>query len=90
MRARTMTLALTLALGLAAGAAPTSGVEPAAKHYPNCTALHKDYPHGVGRPNAVDKTSGSPKVRNFYKSRPLYRANKDKDRDGDGIACEQR
>jgi hypothetical protein len=90
MTSRIGAVVLTVVLGLAAAATPTLGYEPAAKHYRNCTALNKVYKHGVGRPNAVDHTSGSPKVTNFYRSRPLYRANKDKDRDGDGIACEKR
>lgn len=59
-----------------------------AKDFANCTALNKVYAHGVGLPKAKDKTSGVP-VRNFKKSKPLYRANKESDRDGDGIACEK-
>jgi excalibur calcium-binding domain-containing protein len=61
------------------------------KHYRNCTALNKDYPHGVGRPGARDHVSGSTKpVKNFYINKGLYRANSGSDRDGDGIACEKR
>ena len=63
--------------------------EPNAKQYANCTALNRVYPHGVGKPHAHDHTSGTP-VTNFYRSKPLYNANSDKDRDGDGIACEKR
>jgi hypothetical protein len=63
---------------------------PAAKHYKNCTALNKVYPHGVGKPGAVDHVSGhSKKVTNFYVSLALYNANKGSDRDHDGIACEK-
>jgi hypothetical protein len=76
-------LAVSLLTGI--GAAPAA----AAKHYRNCTALNKVYKHGVGRPHAHDHTSGTP-VTNFYRSRALYNANSDKDRDGDGIACEKR
>jgi hypothetical protein len=61
----------------------------AAKTYKNCTALNKDYKHGVGLPGAKDKTSGTP-VTNFKKSKPLYKANKKSDRDKDGIACEKK
>jgi hypothetical protein len=64
-------------------------MSPAARHFANCTALNKVYHHGVGRPNARDHTSGTP-VTNFKRSKPLYRANRGMDRDGDGIACEQR
>lgn len=64
--------------------------QPSAKEYQNCTKLNKVYPHGVGKPNAVDKVrAGSPRVTNFKKSLPLYRANDKSDRDGDGIACEK-
>lgn len=72
------------------------GVTPvlAAKHYDNCTKLQKVYPHGVGKPGAKDKVNGryqaGKSVTNFKKSTALYNANKDKDRDGDGVACEKR
>jgi len=66
----------------------TGGVANAAKTYSNCTKLNRDYPHGVGKPGARDKTSGTP-VTNFKRSRALYKANKSRDRDGDGIACEK-
>ncbi len=66
----------------------TGGVADAAKTYSNCTKLNRVYPHGVGKPGARDKTSGTP-VTNFKRSRALYRANKSRDRDGDGIACEK-
>lgn len=59
----------------------------------NCAALNKKYPHGVGRTNAKDKTSGKP-VKNFKKSNSLYatamKHNKGLDRDKDGIACEKK
>lgn len=59
----------------------------------NCTALHKKYPHGVGRVNAKDKTSGTP-VKTFKKSNKLFatamKYNKGLDRDKDKIACEQK
>jgi hypothetical protein len=58
----------------------------------NCTAVHKRYPHGVGRNHAHDHTSGVP-VTNFKHSTSLYNTamhyNKGLDRDRDGIACEQ-
>jgi hypothetical protein len=61
----------------------------AAKTYANCTELHQDYPHGVGRPGAVDHTSGPP-VTTFTVDAALYDANQGSDRDKDGIACEKR
>lgn len=77
----------TVALGGALFAS-TVGVADAAKTYGNCTKLNRDYPHGVGRPHAHDKTSGTP-VTNFKRSKALYNANSGSDRDGDGIACEK-
>jgi hypothetical protein len=88
------TAALSLSLAVA-----TSPADAAAKHYKNCTALNKDYPHGVGRTGAKDKTTGK-KVTNFKVSTAVYNANNgprnaktgeyDLDRDNDGIACEKR
>ncbi len=71
-----------------------------AKHYTSCSALHKDYPHGVGKKGAKDKHSKSSKaVTNFKVSTKVYNLNNgprnkqtgeyDLDRDNDGIACEQ-
>lgn len=58
--------------------------------FQNCTELNKSYPHGVGMPGAVDKTSGTPRVTNFQRDANLYQANSQHDRDGDRIACEKR
>ena len=81
MRKRTLLIAVIATGGLA-------GTAEAAKDYSNCTALDKDYRHGVGRPGAKNKTSETP-VTNFKRSKRLYRANKESDADGDGIACEK-
>src|SRR5690242_20528151 len=60
--------------------------------YSNCTSVHKAYPHGIGRANARDHTSGAP-VTTFKRSDRLYRIwmsyNSGLDRDKDGIACEK-
>jgi hypothetical protein len=61
--------------------------------YPNCDALNSVYPHGVARigvrydlvSGAYLLVSGPP----FF-STSLYNLNPDRDRDKDGIACEQR
>ncbi|HUR75691.1 MAG TPA: excalibur calcium-binding domain-containing protein [Sporichthya sp.] len=90
----TATVLMTGGLLLAAATtdsahAATVGTTP--KQYKNCAALNKDYPHGVGRKNAVDHVSGSSRpVTNFHKNNALYAANKKSDRDGDKIACEKR
>ncbi|SDS97548.1 Excalibur calcium-binding domain-containing protein [Friedmanniella luteola] len=64
--------------------------------YKSCTALVKDFPHGVGRFNAKDKTTTTP-VTNFKVAVTTYYLNNgpragsqyDLDRDNDGIACEK-
>ncbi|MFS3129131.1 excalibur calcium-binding domain-containing protein [Nocardioides sp. Bht2] len=89
-----------LAVGLASAAlaiGPLSMVQSAEaampKQFKNCTALQKVYPHGVGRNNAKDRTSGKP-VTNFKRSTAIYNKamshNKRLDADKDGIACEKR
>jgi hypothetical protein len=72
-------------------------VLPAAAKYKfaNCTALHKVYPHGVGKSNARDKVRGKTKpVTSFKRSTSLYKKivgyRSDLDRDKDGVACEKR
>lgn len=55
--------------------------------YKNCTELNKVYKGGVALPGAKNiggKTRYTP-----YYSKALYDANKSRDRDKDGIACEQ-
>lgn len=60
--------------------------------FENCTSFNKKYPHGVGKKDAKDKTSGTP-VTSFKKSTKLYKkamkANSRLDGDKDGIACEK-
>ena len=85
--AREMIAAVILA-STSVGVAQAS-TDREAIRYSNCTALHKRYPHGVGRWGARDHTSGTP-VTNFKRSTRLYRQNRHLDRDKDGIACEKR
>jgi len=77
-------------------AAPTSaalrGDAAMPRLYRNCTALNAKYPHGLGRANAVDKTSGE-RVTNFRRSTRLFLVamsyNRGLDRDKDRVACEK-
>jgi hypothetical protein len=89
MRRGVIAVAALLVLSSPSFAAPTA--IPAV--YKNCTALNKKYPHGLGKANAKDKTSGTP-VTNFKRSTPLYNKamsfNKRLDGDKDGIACEKK
>jgi hypothetical protein len=68
------------------GGTQVEAASASAPHYKNCTAMHKHYPHGVGRSGAHDKSSKP--VTNFKVSTTIYNANKHLDRDKDGVACE--
>jgi hypothetical protein len=85
-------LVTTVAAALLVVAPVTAGpAEAAAKTYKNCDAMHRDYPHGVGKPGARDRVSGASKpVTTFTKSAAVYAKNTKSDRDKDGIACEKR
>jgi hypothetical protein len=60
--------------------------------YKNCTALVKDYPHGVAKAgtkvNMVSKKPRALKGPPFF-STAVYNLNTKRDRDKDGIACER-
>ncbi|WP_148612165.1 excalibur calcium-binding domain-containing protein [Nocardioides rubriscoriae] len=89
--ARALALALALSVTFAGPAVVSAQAHTTGIH-DNCTNLNKKWPHGVGRSNARDHTSGTP-VRNFYKNTAAYneadRHNGTLDRDNDGIACEK-
>jgi hypothetical protein len=55
--------------------------------YRNCTELNKVYKGGVARPGAKNK-GGKTRYTPFF-NQALYDANKSRDRDKDGIACER-
>jgi hypothetical protein len=87
---------LAAATALAALMLPASAATATTAHavkivkFANCTAMHKKYPHGVGRKSAHDHVSGHTKpVTNFFRNNALYAANSTSDRDHDHIACEQ-
>ncbi|WP_316570431.1 excalibur calcium-binding domain-containing protein [Neobacillus sp. YIM B06451] len=79
-------LSSTLFFGLAYGSATIA--EGAAKKYANCTELNKDYKGGVAKDSKVKNIGGKTRYQPFV-SKALYDANKSKDRDKDGIACER-
>ena len=92
MATKIATVLVTVSMSLipVLGVTATAEAAPAkARTFKNCTDMNKVYPHGVGRPGARDKTSGTP-VTNFKRSKALYNANTKSDRDRDGIACEKR
>lgn len=97
--AATSLATVVVVLPLTTGTLDVADAAVAAKHYKSCKALQEDYPHGVGRKGAKDKTSGT-RVTNFKVSDKVYGMNNGKrntstgeydlDRDDDGIACEKR
>ena len=87
MNTARMISSITVMIGISI-AAPLAAAQPSVRAFANCTAMHKVYRHGVGRQGAHDKTSGTP-VTNFTVSTRIYNANAARDRDHDGIACEQ-
>lgn len=89
------TLALAIALGAAPlmGSASASSLAPAATkpfRYSSCAKLHVRFPHGVGKPGAVDHSAASRRTTTFTRNKAWYTANKGLDRDHDGIACEKK
>ena len=57
------------------------------KKFANCSALNKVYPGGVAKSSKVKNKGGATKHAPEVNSK-IYEANKGKDRDKDGIACE--
>jgi hypothetical protein len=84
-------IAVGLAATLISGVGVAQSGAVTSKSYSNCTALHRSYPHGVGRAGARDHVRGSTApVTNFTRSTRIYNQNRSMDRDGDSVACEQR
>ena len=64
---RTILASVAIAALVVLGGAGAESAQAAAKHYANCTALNKQYRHGVGRSGAHDHVAGkSAPVTNFY------------------------
>ena len=92
MRAPTR-LAAAAALAVAVLCASTLPAEaaPTARHFANCTEVHKTYPAGIATPKVKYNTvagrtkaiTGKPK-----RDLALYKRNIGLDRDKDHIACE--
>lgn len=69
-------------------AGPVHAVAPQAG-FANCTALAKKYPAGVAKSKAAADRAVADGMRRPKVSAQLYAANAGKDRDKDGVACEQ-
>lgn len=81
-------LAVFLSFGLVFAFTTNDSVEAKAKSYKNCTELNKDYKGGVAESSSSKNKGGKTKYKPTV-SKELYTANKGKDRDKDGIACEK-
>lgn len=57
------------------------------KAYKNCTDLRKSYPGGVAKSKSSTNQGGKTKKTPTVNAK-VYASNKQMDRDGDGIACE--
>ena len=89
---RIAVLLLSALIGFGAFGALGAGPASAATRYPtykNCTEMHKRYKGGVARAGAKDKRASGRAKYKPYVNTGLYNANKQSDRDRDGIACEQ-
>ncbi len=71
-------------------ATPLVACTAPAPTFQNCTVMHRTYPHGVGKLNAVDHVKSGKPVTTFYRSDAIYNANTKSDADHDGVACEKR
>jgi hypothetical protein len=90
--AATLVLANLATAGLAVAASTGEAASTVASaRWTNCDHVHAYWPHGVGRRDAVDHTTGT-RVTNFKHSNRLYRIamnhNSGLDADKDKIACE--
>jgi len=87
---RVLIAKLVLALGVTYGPVALAADAQTPRKYPNCKAMNKVYPHGVGRVGARDKVKpANPRVTNFKRSNRVYELSKARDRDNDKIACEK-
>ncbi len=85
---KAMPIILSAGLVFGFSLAAVDSVEAKPKVYKNCTELNKAYKGGVAKSSSVKNKGGKTKYKP-YVSKALYDANKSKDRDKDGIACER-
>ena len=74
--------------GLVGFAPATAAPVVVTKKFSNCKALNRVYPGGVARSGSVSNSGGATKYSPTVSAR-VYKENKSKDRDHDGIACER-
>lgn len=79
---------LSLALLFSLTLAPSNYADAAPKKFKNCTELNKTYKGGVAKSKTMKNKGGKTNYKPYVNAK-LYEANKSKDRDRDGIACER-
>lgn len=97
LAATALMLSGSAALATSAQAAPTAHTVEIAKKkkpkvYKNCTALNKDYKHGLRKKGGKDVVRGEtdPVPTKLIPIRTkIYKVNTKLDRDKDGVACEK-
>jgi hypothetical protein len=80
-----------LASGLVVSAAPAQAATAPVKRFANCTAMHTVFAYrgGIKRVGAYDRRSSGVAKYKPYVSTKRYKLNASRDRDKDGVACEQ-
>lgn len=82
-------LCLGMTLSLLLGSPPASGsVRIVEKKFSNCKELNAKYPGGVAKSASTVNRGGETKLMPFVSAK-IYKENRTKDRDKDGIACEK-
>jgi hypothetical protein len=80
------TIASIAIVGLSIALATPSN---ASEIFADCKAVNKVYKYGVGLEGAHNMVKGKPRASKHDVNKAIYEANKKKDRDKDGIACER-
>lgn len=82
------TIVLAISLVVSGHFSTTAIAGIASKKFSNCKALNKKYPGGVAKSGSVTNTGGTTHFAPTVSAK-IYKENKSKDRDHDGIACER-
>lgn len=84
---RFVAVALTVAVVSLSLAAPSNASGVVAKKFSNCAALNEVYPGGVAKSAKWKNKGGAIKNKPVVNAK-VYNENASRDRDKDGIACE--
>jgi hypothetical protein len=79
---------VSIGLAISLALASTPDLAQAVHAYSSCTAIHRDWAHGVAKSRRAANREVADGYGRPHVSRRLYRANSDLDANGDGVACE--